>query len=188
MDLSAPACPGLPQSALAQISRLRAWGQSPLADYSSKPSGMSCRPVFEQFANSLPALPAAPEYDVRSVRWGMSVEEVKKSESMKIAEEGVYDEPEGYQSYIVAYAHVPCAGQKGYLVYSFYENKLFSATYLFFTEEMFFDDLRNASEKVLGPYTKKTVLKSDQSTVLRWNKDKTTVFIISEPQKDVEYG
>ena len=151
-----------------------------------------CVSGFASFASAEPVynpeILAGPEYDVRSVRWGMSVEEVKKSESMKIAEEGVYDEPQNFKSYYVSYANVPCAGQKGYLVYSFYENKLFSAAYLFFTEEMFFDDLRNASEKVLGPYTKKTVLKSDQSTVLRWNKGKTTVFIISEPQKDAEYG
>ena len=147
-----------------------------------------CVSGFASFASAEPVynpeILAGPEYDVRSVRWGMSVEEVKKSESMKIAEEGVYDEPEGYQSYIVAYAHVPCAGQKGYLVYSFYENKLFSAAYLFFTEEMFFDDLRNASEKVLGPYTKKTVLKFDQATVLRWNLKNTTIFLVSKPNKD----
>ena len=147
-----------------------------------------CVSGFASFASAEPVynpeILAGPEYDGRSVRWGMSVEEVKKSESMKIAEEGVYDEPGGYQSYIVAYAHVPCAGQKGYLVYSFYENKLFSAAYLFFTEEMFFDDLRNASEKVLGPHTKETVLKSNQATVLRWNLKNTTIFLVSKPNKD----
>jgi len=146
------------------------------------PTHAKAEPVYN------PEIVGGPEFDVRRAAWGMSVEEVKNSENMKVAEEGVYDEPEGYQSYIVAYNHVPCAGSMGYLIYSFYEDKLFSATYLFFTKEMIFDDLRKSSEQVLGPFTKKAVLKSDQSAVLRWDKDETIVFLVSEPEENSDYG
>lgn len=147
-----------------------------------------CVSGFASFASAEPVynpeILAGPEYDVRSVRWGMSVEEVKKSESMKIAEEGVYDEPQNFKSYYVSYANVPCAGSEAYLIYSFYDNRLFSAVYLFFTKEFILEDLYKTCKSILGKNNQKNILKSTKETVFKWNTAKTKAYLVSKPDKD----
>lgn len=143
------------------------------------PGKLSAEPVYN------PEILAGPEFDFRKTTWDMTLNQVKKSEKRRVAEEGVYQEPEGYDSYYVAYTNVSCAGSKGYLIYNFYDDKLFSGTFLFFTKQDISEALLEACISSLGSYDAKRISKPyGNAEVWYWDQGTTKVYLFSEPEKD----
>lgn len=108
-------------------------------------------------------------HDFRNADWGMTLEEVKKSETAEIFGSG-----EGYISYIAKDFKINEKDEKAALTYKFKNNSLKSASVLLYGDEYSLNDVLSIYEKKYGKYTHTTI---DGSDVYIWKTHRFNIMI-----------
>ena len=119
-----------------------------------------------------------PSYNFRTVRWGMSVDEVKAQEAKKITN---YDKNKKTDVYRIGYKDEVIFGDKYWLVYSFLNDKCWGGSYAIdYAEEGAYERLLAALTQSYGPG--KLVKDIELEKVYTWNNEDTFISLTFKPE------
>ncbi len=119
-----------------------------------------------------------PSYNFRSVRWGMSVEEVKAQEAKKITN---YDKNKKTDVYRIGYKDEIIFGDKYWLVYSFLNDKCWGGSYAIdYAEEGAYERLLEGLTQSYGPGKLEKDIELEK--VYTWNNGDTFISLTFKPE------
>ena len=128
--------------------------------------------------NPAPEFQKDPSYNFRTVRWGMSVEQVKAQEGRKITN---YDKNKKTDVYRIGYKDEVVFGDKYWLVYSFLNDKCWGGSYAIdYAEEGAYERLLAGLTQSYGPG--KLVKDIELEKVYTWNNGDTFISLTFKPE------